>query len=191
MHRWILRPIWRKLSAFAKRVMNALEGAETIRAELRPNGGGSFRDHLDRQFAIVNNRLSTNEARSAMTVAFQRQTVGTDPKVAIVELSAAGKVIWANARMMEITGLSLDDIRAGLLSSVIHEDDREEVLERWAHAVDGTRPFLDTFRYSHAVTEKPVVVRAHVSPVLVNEAVIGWVGVITELPKRTKITKVK
>lgn len=188
IYRYIAKPAWKHYWTARNRITNLVTATEAIRAELKPNGGGSFRDHLDRQFVTINlqvgtvsDRLSSQERRTAMNTSFQRVFVGAEEGSAMVETDAAGHLVWAHPRLLDLTGLTLEELRNGAGPNAVHAEDRDRVVDHWKDCLDQHAPFVDTCRYVNIRTGVTSHVRVHMSPVIADDRLHGWVGVITKI----------
>lgn len=134
-------------------------------AEIRPNGGSSLRDAIDRIEKIQT--AQTNRQRVVLSLS----------QDAYFEADAQGMCLYVNHRWEELTGLTLAESRGSGWLHGITEADRALVLEEWNAAVHDRRPFRLRFRYENVVTGEitPVYVRA----VAVNDhkdGVVGYLG---------------
>ncbi len=106
------------------------EKVNTIEAEMKPNGGGSLRDAIDRIHAIT---LRLDQR--------QRNFFQFDPN-GIFEMDATGQIIWVNRAYLDIIHRHPEDILGFGWRSCISEHDRHRVITEWEYAVKDKRDFV-------------------------------------------------
>lgn len=104
--------------------------------------------------------------------------------IGIFQADAEGKGLYANARCLEITGLSADHATGFNWVPFVHEEDRERVVQKWLAATRERREFQDECRFIDA-GGKVLWVRSHARtmPVLGGLGYVGTVEDVSE-PKR-------
>jgi len=147
---------------------------EVIMRELFPNGGGSFRDAIDR----IEIRQLLSEQRQR--VFFQ------DLNLSICETNAAGECIWVNRTFARLTGrLPSELLKFNWVNAIVPED-RDRVLKEWMAAVEQGREFVAHYKVLHSTgTDIPVYARTFplygieksVGGKFTN--IIGHIGLIT------------
>ena len=167
---------WRRFSGEIK-VLNESIGGQVkhtqtnerllreLLAEIRPNGGSSLRDAIDR---IEKIQVAQNNRQRVILSLSQDAYFETD---------AHGACVYVNHRWEELTGITAAESRGAGWSHGIHEDDRLRVLEEWHAAVSDQRPFRQRFRYENVVTGEvtPVYVRA-IAMEGHNNNIVGYLG---------------
>lgn len=175
--RWLVRPI-RKFFSNLANACNSLPEIQkeltVIKDELKPNGGMSLRDAVNR---IERNLLIEKHARRAMTMAMD---------VAVFETDENGSCVWVNHMYKEITGLDAEQAKGlGWISS-IHEMDRERVSEEWEDIVEQKRSFHMQYKMININSFKATNVKCDSFPIANDHGeVVGHVGIITVLPDET------
>jgi len=107
---------------------------ETVEKELKPNGGSSLRDAINR---IELRQIIADEKAQAMEM---------DSIKGVWEADTKGRYIHTNRTYQKITGLSSEATHGYGWLNAIHKDDREGVLKDWEQAVSQQREFYQTFR---------------------------------------------
>ena len=167
LHRKILIP----LGNLIKHAWNCFLRAEQymvvldqIAAEFRPNGGSSMKDALNR----LEKRSVTRDANIQAIMNYQR--------MAVWESDKDGGCVWASDALLELTGLTMDQMRGNGWSVAVPEEERERVFTEWQAAVEQHREFHA--RYHVGIkTPVPVIGRAY----LVKDhhgTITGFVGTL-------------
>lgn len=112
-----------------------ITGIRSLLAELRPNGGQSIRDVVNR---IENHQIRLDERSKAI---MQENSV-----VAIFETDEIGQCIWVNRKYQRVAGRSLDEVRGYGWVNSIHPDDRAMVEQEWERCVKEKRQFSMNYR---------------------------------------------
>ena len=149
---------------------------DDIRKEIKPNGGSSLRDSIDRIENSINMSALMNDAQmTALGVAYWR---------------ADGRGRWEHVSqdLCRIVGVTETEMLGSNWLSLIHEDDREEVTLEWKAAVRGMRKA--TFECNLVrPSGRMIRVKAVASP-LINaktEIMHGLWGNIVEIPLHREI----
>jgi PAS domain S-box-containing protein len=148
---------------------------DEIIKELKPNGGSSIKDQL--------NRLETSVSISEA----QRMLLLDSVTTGIWSSDVKGRCTWVNEALRKSTGASLSDFIGTNWENVIHPEDRELVGREWERAISQKRDFNLYYRLINLATEKPVPVHGVATPAYnFNKEVIGWNGIIyfTEGPAK-------
>jgi len=88
-------------------------------SELRPNGGGSLRDAVDRIECSVTGLESQLRGRLEL-----------DPGGSFLT-DEEGQCLWVSQGWVDLTGIEADDARGDGWIAGIHPDDRRRVYEEW------------------------------------------------------------
>lgn len=152
--------------------LNALESSlggklDEIIKELKPNGGSSIKDQL--------NRLETAVSISQAERLLLLDTVSKGVFAGDVK----GYWTWANEALRKAVGGSMADFVGNNWENVVYPEDREIVSKEWERAIDQQRDFNLHYRLNNLDTNQPVKVHAIATPAR-NFAgdIIGWNGVI-------------
>lgn len=162
----------RKLSALEASLGGKLD--EIIK-ELKPNGGSSIKDQLNR----LETSVSISEAQRMLLLDSVTSGVWTTDE--------KGRCTWVNESLRKATGASLSDFIGTNWENVVHHDDREFVLKEWERAITQKRDFNLYYRLLNLITEKEVPVHGVATPAYnFTKEVIGWNGIIyfTEGPAK-------
>lgn len=113
---------------------------QNINAELKPNGGSSLRDSINRI------EQCQKEISIRQLISDQRQrAILSDMNFGVLETDAQGNCVWANRMYTRLTGRSLDElVGKGWINTIAH-DERDRVLEDWNSAIEDCREFESTY----------------------------------------------
>jgi len=107
---------------------------EQIAAELKPNGGNSIRDVLDR----LEKEMASFDSKIKTLIIYN--------DVALYETDPAGQCLWVSKQWCNLTGLLPADAQGNGWILSVHEDDRERVFEEWKNAIEQQRDFTMNYR---------------------------------------------
>jgi PAS domain S-box-containing protein len=133
----VLKPVLKALNNAGKLLIEAEKHAkliEQIAAELKPNGGNSVRDILDR---MEKDMISFDTKIKSLIIYND---------VAMYETDKEGNYLWVSKEWCNLTGLLPSDASGNGWVVGIHEDDREKVYEEWQSAIEQTRDFNMNYR---------------------------------------------
>ena len=106
---------------------------EFVVSELKPNGGASVRDCL--------NRIELRQLLSD-----QRQwAIFADMSMGVFETNAEGGFLRVNRKYLRITGRSLEEVKGSGWVNTIAAQDRSRVEHEWAQAIEEGREFETEF----------------------------------------------
>lgn len=111
-----------------------LVGLRQLLDEVRPNGGSSLRDAINR---IEHRQIRLDERAKAMM---------HEEDKAMFESDAEGNTVWVNRKYQRLVGRTLEDLKGHGWVNTIHPEDREHVNEEWYRAVEEERTFVSNFR---------------------------------------------
>lgn len=109
------------------------EQVKFVVTELRPNGGASIRDSLNR----IEIRQVLQEQR--------QKAILSDMSVGVFETDTVGNFVWVNRKYLRMTGRSPMEVRGSGWINTIAERDRERVIQEWKDAMDANREFESRF----------------------------------------------
>lgn len=176
-----LYPLPRKIRDHFAELIQAVVHAETapIKAELKPNGGSSLRDAIDRlsreQLAILL-AIHQHSLREWTMRGFESNAR------AFFETDEKGKLRKMSQQVCIWTGRSLPELLGDRWATIISPDCREQVKRWWAATwTDGSYGEMDQSYI--AADGKPIPVRVYAAPVIdpATGAYLGHVGSITRL----------
>lgn len=145
---------------------------DSIKAELRPNGGATLRDSLDR----VERRMQVVDERGAIRDARDRMLLNQE-QFAYFECDADGSMRWITRAAMRWTGRAIEDMSGNGWLHIVWPGDRPSVSREWEQAVD-SESVLECRHgiIDHQGQRLPVYTRAW--PVLHSGAIVAWIGTI-------------
>lgn len=165
----------------AKQMYALLKGLEAVSAipdqvnalmkEVRPNGGSSLRDAIDRTAAKMDKlSLSVDELSATHYVRW---------KMAYGEASwhsdAAGKCTAANHLMCDMVDANETELIGNNWKNFIHPDDQSRVFSEWGRVVLEGAQFNILTRYqTNSGVDIPVRLKAN--PIICHDKVVGWIG---------------
>jgi len=167
--------LWHTGRAVAGRVQAAYAAHEAIHAQqeytlqqlleqVRPNGGQSLRDVVDR---IEREVLATS--------AMNRGLLDLSD-TAYFEADERGHFVFVNRRWCDLTGLSPEEARGTGWTLGVHAEDRGTVAALWDEAIDEWRPFRVTHRLCHATSGAITLVHVRALPVRHGTTLRGYIG---------------
>ena len=106
-----------------------------VSSELKPNGGSSLRDAVNRQTHSLN-----------YLKLYFKASMHTNNK-AIFETNGEGHVVYVNRAFVKLTGFTEAQLMGMRWVNLIHPSNRDQVVERWMNAVKNNRDFDDTLIY--------------------------------------------
>lgn len=165
-HKYLFAPLWRSGKSVYKKINEAHEKLTYIFQELTPNGGGSFRDTVNR----VEYLLTLNNSK-------QRALI-QDVEEGVVETDANGMLIWANRTYLRYLDATLNDVRGDGWISYVHPDDRHNLLSNWKVTVERKIDLTADFRIrSDGGDVYNVHTKTHVLKSINGDA-LGFLGIL-------------
>ncbi|MEO8481078.1 MAG: PAS domain-containing protein, partial [Acidobacteriota bacterium] len=139
-----------------------------------PNGGSSLYD-----------KITSTELRT-LTIAARTDWLCDQLDRPNFECAADGANVRINASFTTQFGYSPAEMLGQRWVRMIHDDDRERVMNEWAHAIDDRRMFESSYR---AKTRAGVVMRVRViaepQPHPTTGAILRWLGRIEIVKSET------
>ncbi len=133
--KWVFaraRAVWDALFPL-KAILSRLDTQDAaladIRAEMKPNGGGSLKDLV----RSAHDRIVIQELRL-------RSVMATSP-VALYECDAAGNCTWVNDRLCDLFGLDHEKMLGNGWLSAIAQDERVAERSFWTECVERDIPY--------------------------------------------------
>lgn len=170
MYNVTLKPIGAFLSAVASspgRIDNLDSKLDIIISELKPNGGTSLKDQLNR----LESSVSIGEAQRLLILDSNTNGIWTS--------SPEGKLLWINNTLKQRTGFTLDEMKGDNWINVIWPADRSIVQEEWTNAVKNQRAFNLFYRLLDTNHQVPINVHGIATPAKNYEgSVVGFNGII-------------
>lgn len=152
--------------------LSALESSlggklDEIIKELKPNGGSSIKDQLNR----LETAVSISQAERLLLLDSIPQGVFTS--------DVNGRWIWVNDALRKTVGGSLAEFVGNNWENTISTEDRETVVREWNRAVEQHRDFNLYFHMTNLDTNAKKKVHVIATPANnFNSEIIGWNGVV-------------
>lgn len=170
MYNHTVAPILSFFSGIAeapKRIDGLDSKLDLILNELKPNGGASLKDQLNRLEAHV----SISEA--------QRRLIMDSSPYGILVSDTKGNCTWFNETLKAKLNASDDDLLGDNWINAVHPSDRKKVLEEWENAVEGNRTFNLFYKMIDLDTEAPINVHGIATPAKnFDGSLVGFNGII-------------
>jgi len=130
-------------------------------------------------FNSLNKKLLNLAASLAMLKA-RVEVVEAWSSRALLVTDSKGELLWGNEAYLDLIGARLQNVAGFNWSNLIEQEDRKEVVDSWAEAVNHTSDWMYTFRFWSFKSSKVVWVRGQCSVVRnpLNKEVAGWVCTI-------------
>lgn len=158
-----------KISEVSAALTQLAAAVDDLKMDLRPNGGSSLRDAVDRVESVV---ILNQNTQKAILDLLNSGFFLTD---------AEGEFVHVNLHWQFLTGITLPDARGHGWILAIHPEDRVELMEQWDMAVEDGRPFHKKFRIQHVGKHTIKTVYCHTAPLHdLNGILVGYVGTLTE-----------
>jgi PAS domain S-box-containing protein len=158
--RYVVEPLWRALWEL-KAILAFIE------AELRPNGGSSIRDAVNRM------EMGIEAANKKIDLVAQRQLQRTNlDATGLWETDSAGRFTFVNPAMARLAGAAPEDFLGLGWKTHVHPRDRAEVSASWQSAVQDERDFTFVFAFGNEVKVRVTGRRMRGA----NGDVTGWIG---------------
>lgn len=138
-YKWLLKPQIKKAK---EKKREYLKKIEDIHAELKFNGGTSIKDAV---FKIQDNvskiviRMDAMEENQRLSMNLQG--------IAYWESDDSGLFAYASPGLCKMVGRSESELTGNNWMAWIHQEDKERVLEAWAHSVAHKTAFDEQFRF--------------------------------------------
>jgi len=174
----IVIPFFKWVGRVMSDVQDHMSMVRDIAAELKPNGGSSIKDSVNR---IEANLAKTDARQWAVVMSLD------DP---ISELNSSGHLVRANRSYLDFVGQQPEDVMRSGWTNHVHPDDRERVAREWAEAVKNG----STYEGHHRVVtpsgtyEVWGTARPFFNPA--DKSVMGWIGRFNKAVKIEDVDKV-
>ena len=184
---WVNNQEWMHpaIKAAVRFILYHAPGAENkrllkeIMKELRPNGGSSIKDSLDRVERSV--EVVTN---SAQTLLKMQRITEEHQGIFTFLTDENGACTYANRHYLEHVGLTLEEVQNYGWKNIINCEERVRVLEEWAHVIRDGRDFHMNITYTNYQTGKTSENRVDAYVVKNGDSVVGWVGYVNPITGR-------
>lgn len=150
--------------------MRALsEQMNFIVAELKPNGGASVRDSLNR----IELSQVLNESR--------QRAVLTGMDVGVFETDSAGNFTWINRKYLRMTGRAPDEVKGSGWINTVALRDRDRIISAWDDAISEEREFEDEYMMITPDNERVTVQIRTYKMANHDKESLGFLGMVTPL----------
>mgnify|MGYP003649615572 CR=1 FL=1 len=145
---------------------------DALLKEVKPNGGSSLRDAVDRT-----SRKVDEVSESLVRIGVRSQTRWKMASgIAGWESDANGKCTAANSDLCELLKMGEGEILGSNWKNFIHPEDSERVFREWARIVSEGSDFNLLARYI-ASDGRIIPVRMKAHAMMSGDRVLGWIGV--------------
>jgi PAS domain S-box-containing protein len=139
--------------------------------EVKPNGGSSLRDAIDRAASKVDKLSVAVDELAATHYVRWRMAYGE----ASWHSGPDGKCTAANSLLCDMLEANENDLTGHNWKNFIHPQEQNRVFSEWARVVMEGAQFNVTTRYT--TTHGDVLeVRLKANPIICNNKVVGWIG---------------
>lgn len=172
-YQYIIKPIFKSVQTTMK-TLDSIAVLQTsiseLQADMKPNGGSSMRDAIDRVEQLV---LLNHNTLKAVLELMNSGFFLTD---------ADGECTHVNNHWSSMTGMELSDALGHGWLTLLPIEDRQALWDEWALAVEDGRAFHRKVRMTHWKTHKPLEVYYHTIPLRNQQGeVVGHIGTLTEV----------
>lgn len=162
---------YRDMQSFGKNINTTIKQVNEIypivnklNEDLKPNGGSSLRDAIDR----IDRRVALSEQRS--------RYFAEHPGEISFETDVDGNTVWVSKGWQEVYGISGADAQGRGWISGVHPEDREAVVREWYNAVNDKRRFEMKYRVNDDAT---IYVYCESYPLVSTKGqIVGWLGYV-------------
>lgn len=165
-----LKPIGRffySIYEFPTRLHEVDDKLNQILTELKPNGGSSLKDQLNRLEAHV----SISEAQRRLLMDASLQGIWTS--------DVRGKCTWINETFKIKTEAHAEELLGDNWINCIHPHDRDQVQKEWESAIKDGRIFNLFYRVINLKTQTPMSVKGTATPAKnFDGSIVGYNGVV-------------
>lgn len=139
---------------------------DELSAQVKPNGGSSLRDAIDR----IGHRIAAMEV-------LDRTRWHMDPHIASFRNDAHGNCIAANLKLCQLFGVSESELTGMNWRNSVHPSDIERMTKEWTEAVKMGADFTMRVKYQDE-RGTPIPSLCSAKAIKVNGQVIGWLGMV-------------
>ena len=146
--------------------VSIMETIKTVKEELRPNGGASIKDTV--------NRVEAMQLQSEMR--FRNFVELLTPKgAALFEANSAGYLIWVSKNFRKATGKTMEELLGASWILTVSPEQRDVIYTKWKEIIrDGRSGILEYTGVGEDEIFRKFVMR--VSPIRIDNQVHGFVG---------------
>lgn len=141
---------------------------DDIKKEVKPNGGSSLRDSIDRIESLQSKHNLINTAQLSVS------------NVAYWESDNKGRFVVVSQAFCRLLAVSESEIKGSNWATMLHKEDKANVLREWADCIKFERSFSMEFRFVRP-NKSVVKVEAKAYPLINKGQMIGIWGRVTEV----------
>jgi PAS domain S-box-containing protein len=141
---------------------------DDIKKEVKPNGGSSLRDSIDRIESLQSKHNLINAAQLSVS------------NVAYWESDSKGRFVVVSQAFCRLLAVSESEITGSNWATMLHKEDKANVLREWADCIKFERSFSMEFRFVRP-NKSVVKVEAKAYPLINKGQMIGIWGRVTEV----------
>lgn len=147
----------------------------SIYSELTPNHGTSIKDKIDK----IDKKVDEN-TKVTNLICHRQRWILDNRSEPIFECDANGNCTWVNEKYCQLTKHNISHFIGNGWKSMIHEEDRERVIQEWESAVEDRRSSTCTYRIVDVDGNI-----YHISVISTINDIYGYIGTITILNKKS------
>ena len=147
----------------------------SIYSELTPNHGSSIKDKIDK----IDKKVDEN-TKVTNLICHRQRWILDNRSEPIFECDINGNCTWVNEKYCQLTKHNISHFIGNGWKSMIHEEDRERVIQEWESAVEDKRSSTCTYRIVDADGNI-----YHISVISTINDIYGYIGTITILNKES------
>lgn len=162
-----------------KKISELLEKMNTVEGELSTNSGKSIKDLIMKIAEHSNKTMETMQSLDfevKRIEARQWNIMVNTSETPMFETDKRGLALKANRAYLELVGMPMEDVKNNGWINIIHVDDRKLVQYEWDSSIDDERAFDLKFKIQNNTTNRVYSVRCIATPVLVENALVGYIG---------------
>lgn len=183
--------IFRMLAVWARKrfqmhltcpVPHITQALDEIRAQLKPNGGASLRDAINKTAAAIDSIDKKVTGLSSKLAAMQVSHDIMSDTLNICRWAAdtEGNINFTNSPLRNLTGALDDSLFGNGWTNIVYKEDRNAAIAEWERCVESKIEYNDTFRIVNRQTGQIIKITSHakVSRSFNSGHVEGWIGVV-------------
>lgn len=147
----------------------------SIYSELTPNHGSSIKDKIDKIDKKVDETTKVTNL-----ICHRQRWILDNRSEPIFECDANGNCTWVNEKYCQLTKHNISHFIGNGWKSMIHEEDRERVIQEWESAVEDKRSSTCTYRIVDADGNI-----YHISVISTINDIYGYIGTIKIINKES------
>lgn len=160
----------------AKKIGAIYEKTEKLIYEMKPNGGESLRDAINRLEKAVGHLAGGQRAMDQ-----KLRTMFSLSGDISFETDIEGGCIWVSSKYLAVTGRQLEEVRGNGWVLVVAEEDQDRVFSEWCQAISQEREFECVYNIKK-VDGGIMKVSCRAFPIRdASNCPVGWFGIAVEM----------